>query len=255
MTTIDSPNVNNIAVEGNFDDCQSMVKEMFQYPEFMEGQKLSAVNSINWARIMAQIVYYFSSSLKVNGAAAPISFSVPSGNLGDVFAGYLAKQMGLPVGELIVTTNENDILHRFFSNNDYSMQGVKQTTAPSMDIQISSNFERLLYLEHGRDTAQISEMMDKFKSEGKLSVEKNIHDSITKTFKSASQNDAEIAVEIKRVKDKYNYSQKNMINCRTILTKSKITYIKNLNKKLFNEAFFEITNNNRLCYSSINWRF
>ena len=118
MTSVISENVFNLAVESNFDDCQSMVKDMFQNDEFMHGLKLSAVNSINWARIMAQIVYYFQASLKLTGAEEEISFSVPSGNLGDVFAGYIAKKMGLPVKTLMVSTNKNDILHRFFKQND-----------------------------------------------------------------------------------------------------------------------------------------
>lgn len=205
MTTVISNNVHNIAVEGNFDDCQDMVKQMFAEPEFMKGIKLSAVNSINWARIMAQIVYYFSASLQINGASEKVSFSVPSGNLGDVFAGYLAMEMGLPVDELIVSTNENDILDRFFSNNDYSKHGVKPTTAPSMDIQVSSNFERLLFLEYGRDGEKISQLMDDFKRTGKLSVSDEVYKKISKVFRSASRNDQGIADEIKRVYETYDY--------------------------------------------------
>lgn len=205
MTTAISGNINNIAVEGNFDDCQNMVKEMFNSDEFMHGIKLSAVNSINWARIMAQIVYYFVTVLDLTGAEDSVSFSVPSGNLGDVFAGYVAKQMGLPVDQLIVTTNENDILHRFFSANDYSKQGVKATVAPSMDIQISSNFERLLFLEHGCDGEKISQLMKDFNETGKLSVDASIHDRICKTFKSFSRDDQQIGDEIKNIYEKYNY--------------------------------------------------
>jgi len=205
MTTVISDNIHNIAVDGFFDDCQDMVKEMFKNPEFMNGKKLSAVNSINWARIIAQIVYYFQSVLRLNGAEQPVSFSVPSGNLGDVFAGYIAKKMGLPIEQLIVTTNENDILHRFFSRNDYSKHSVKQTVAPSMDIQISSNFERLLFIEHDCDGKKINQMMEDFKTSGKLEVEQNIFKRITATFKSAPSNDDEIRGEIKRVYEKYKY--------------------------------------------------
>lgn len=205
MTTVISDNINNIAVEGNFDDCQNMVKEMFSSQEFMHGIKLSAVNSINWARIMAQIVYYFSAVLQLNGAEERVSFSVPSGNLGDVFAGYLAKKMGLPVGDLIVSTNSNDILHRFFSHNDYSKQGVKPTVAPSMDIQISSNFERLLFVEHGFDGQLVSELMEEFNKTGKLSVYPEIHKRISEMFKSTSRDDAQIKDEIKRVYENYSY--------------------------------------------------
>ena len=207
MTSVISENVFNLAVESNFDDCQSMVKDMFQNDEFMHGLKLSAVNSINWARIMAQIVYYFQASLKLTGAEEEISFSVPSGNLGDVFAGYIAKKMGLPVKTLMVSTNKNDILHRFFKQNDYSKKGVSPTVAPSMDIQISSNFERLLFLEHNCNSSIISEMMDDFNSSstGKLKVAEDVYNNIAQTFKSSSLDDEGIKREIERVYEKYSY--------------------------------------------------
>ncbi len=205
MTTVQSPNIHNIAVEGSFDDCQDAVKEMFREPAFMKGKKLSAVNSINWARIMAQIVYYFHAALQVNGATAPVSFSVPSGNFGDILAGYLAKQMGLPVEKLIVATNTNDILHRFVADNNYSKNGVVPTHAPSMDIQISSNFERMLYLEHGRDGAAISQLMNGFAKNGKLSVAPDVHASIKSLFQSLPSSDAQISAEIERIYKKYNY--------------------------------------------------
>ena len=205
MTTVISNNIFNIAIAGNFDDCQDMVKEMFKNPEFIKGKKLSAVNSINWARIVAQIVYYFQAVLQITGAEKPVSFTVPSGNLGDVFAGYMAKKMGLPVGELVVSTNHNDILHRFFSKNDYSKQGVVPTVAPSMDIQVSSNFERLLFIEHGYDANKVNQLMDDFKASGKLSVADDIFKRISQTFKSAAYDDTGIKAEIKRVFDKYNY--------------------------------------------------
>jgi len=205
MTTVLNPNIHNIAVSTYFDDCQDMVKEMFKHPEFMKGIRLSAVNSINWARIVAQIVYYFQTVLALTGAEEPVSFSVPSGNLGDVFGGYLAKKMGLPVDLLIVSTNENDILHRFFSKNDYSKQSVKSTVAPSMDIQISSNFERLMFFEHNFDGNLINKKMLKFRDEGHLEVDDDTYKRITSTFKSACANDADIRAEIERVYKKYNY--------------------------------------------------
>ncbi len=205
MTTVASDNIFNIAVDGNFDDCQDMVKEMFRNPGFMKKKKLSAVNSINWARIIAQVVYYFHAVLKLTGGEQAVSFAVPSGNLGDVFAGYIAKQMGLPVDQLIVTTNDNDILHRFFSHNDYSKHGVTPTVAPSMDIQVSSNFERLLYLEYGSDGKKINDIMESFKGTGKLKVAGDIYKNITETFRSMRADDAEIKAEIKRVHDKYDY--------------------------------------------------
>ncbi|MDX1950331.1 MAG: threonine synthase, partial [Rickettsiales bacterium] len=204
MTTVISDNIFNIAVQTNFDDCQDMVKEMFKHPEFMKDIRLSAVNSINWARIVAQIVYYFQTVLNITNADKPVSFSVPSGNLGDVFGGYMAMKMGLPIDLLVVSTNENDILHRFFSQNDYSRHKVKSTVAPSMDIQVSSNFERLLFLEHNYDGEKVGNKMVHFRETGKMNVSENVYNSITKTFRSSSSNDEEIKIETKRVFDKYN---------------------------------------------------
>jgi len=165
MTTIKADNVFNIALEGNFDDCQEMVKDSFADQGFLNGLKLGAVNSINWARIMAQIVYYFSAALAVGGPHRPVSFSVPTGNFGDIFAGYLAKQMGLPIEQLIVATNRNDILHRVISGNDMSKGELVHTLSPSMDIMVSSNFERLLFDVYGRDGAEIADLMARFKKE------------------------------------------------------------------------------------------
>ena len=145
MTTVKAPNVHNIAVEGNFDDAQALVKAMFADRDFAGRFTLSAVNSINWARLMAQIVYFFYAAVRVGAPERPIAFSVPTGNFGDVFAGYAAAKMGLPVARLIVATNINDILHRALSTGDYSAGEVTPTAAPSMDIQVSSNFERLLF--------------------------------------------------------------------------------------------------------------
>ena len=165
MTSIIEDNVFNVALEGNFDDCQQMVKDSFADQSFLGGRKLGAVNSINWARIMSQIVYYFSASLAVGGPHREVAFSVPTGNFGDIFAGYLAKQMGLPISQLVVATNKNDILHRVISGNDMSKGELVHTLSPSMDIMVSSNFERLLFDVYGRDGAEISALMDKFKTE------------------------------------------------------------------------------------------
>ncbi|SBT17183.1 Threonine synthase [Marinomonas gallaica] len=162
MTTVIDDNVFNIAVKGNFDDCQSMIKASFADQGFLKGAKLGAVNSINWARIMAQIVYYFSSALAVGGPHRKVSFSVPTGNFGDIFAGYLAKQMGLPIDQLVVATNQNDILHRTIATNDMSRQSLNVTLSPSMDIMVSSNFERLLFDAHGRDSAALADLMARF---------------------------------------------------------------------------------------------
>jgi threonine synthase len=165
MTTVLADNVYNIALEGNFDDCQQMVKDSFADQGFLNGMKLGAVNSINWARIMAQIVYYFSAALTLGGPHRPVSFSVPTGNFGDIFAGYLAKQMGLPIDQLIVATNRNDILHRVISGNDMSKGTLEHTLSPSMDIMVSSNFERLLFDVYGRDGAAVADLMNRFKTE------------------------------------------------------------------------------------------
>ena len=144
MTTVEEKNVFNIAIDGNFDDCQNIVKQMFSDLEFSKSINMSGVNSINWARIIAQAVYYFYTHFKLE--KDNISFSVPTGNFGDVFAGYLAKKMGLPIDKLIVATNENDILHRAITKGDYISKEVRETLSPSMDIQLASNFERLIYL-------------------------------------------------------------------------------------------------------------
>ncbi|GAB3486058.1 threonine synthase [Marinomonas epiphytica] len=162
MTTVIDDNVFNIAVKGNFDDCQGMVKSSFADQSFLNGAKLGAVNSINWARIMAQIVYYFSAALSVGGPHRKVSFSVPTGNFGDIFAGYIAKQMGLPIDQLVVATNQNDILHRVIAENDMSRQALNKTLSPSMDIMVSSNFERLLFDAHGREGAAIDDLMERF---------------------------------------------------------------------------------------------
>ena len=165
MTTVIADNVFNLAVEGNFDDCQNMVKQSFSDQGFLDGTRLVAVNSINWARIMAQIVYYFAASLALGGPSRSVAFSVPTGNFGDIFAGYLARNMGLPISQLIVATNKNDILHRFISNNRYELEPLHKTLSPSMDIMVSSNFERLLFDLYGRDGKALATLMESWKTE------------------------------------------------------------------------------------------
>ena len=161
MTTIIADNVHNIAIEGNFDDCQRIVKAAFADQSFLPaGRQLVAVNSINWARILMQIVYYFSASLRLGGPEKPVSFSVPTGNFGDIYAGYLARHMGLPIDQLVVATNTNDILHRFISDNYYAATGLVKTLSPSMDILVSSNFERYLFDLFDRDSEQLRQFMD-----------------------------------------------------------------------------------------------
>jgi threonine synthase len=165
MTTVLADNIHNIAIEGNFDDCQRLVKASFSAQAFLPaGRQLVAVNSINWARIMAQIVYYFWAALALGAPQRPVSFSVPTGNFGDIFAGYLAHRMGLPVQQLIIATNANDILHRCISGNDYSRHPLLHTLSPSMDIMISSNFERLLFDLYERDGQALAALMAGFET-------------------------------------------------------------------------------------------
>ena len=162
MTTVQGDNIHNIAIKGNFDDCQAMVKASFADQGFLpEGRQLVAVNSINWARIMAQIVYYFYAAVALGAPAREIGFSVPTGNFGDIFAGYLARQMGLPINQLIVATNSNDILHRMIANNQYEKHELVHTLSPSMDIMVSSNFERLLFDLFHRDGKALADFMQR----------------------------------------------------------------------------------------------
>ncbi len=200
MTTVISDNVFNLAVEGNFDDCQSIVKAAFADQSFLpEDRQLVAVNSINWARIMMQIVYYFSAALKVGGPEQEVSFSVPTGNFGDIFAGYLAKKMGLPISQLIVATNKNDILHRFISRNEYSTTELSHTYSPSMDILVSSNFERYLFDLFGRDSDALSEFMSRF-GKDTLSVDDQQFSDVQACFDSASVDDDQTCALIAEVK-------------------------------------------------------
>lgn len=164
MTSVRAPNVHNVAIEGSFDDAQRHVKRMFVDPELTGRFRIGAVNSINWARLMAQTVYYFAAALQLGAPERKIAFSVPTGNFGDVFAGFVAARMGLPIVRLIVATNSNDILHRALANGDYSVGAVTATAAPSMDIQVSSNFERLLFEAGGRDGAALAEQMRAFEA-------------------------------------------------------------------------------------------
>jgi threonine synthase len=164
MTTVRAPNIHNIAIEGSFDDAQAMVKRMFADPAMNRRFRISAVNSINWARLAAQVVYYFAAAVQLGAPHRKVAFAVPTGNFGDVFAGYVAAQMGLPIERLIVATNVNDILHRALADGDYSVGTVTATAAPSMDIQVSSNFERLLFDAGGRDGAALAEQMRGFEA-------------------------------------------------------------------------------------------
>ncbi|GGF44514.1 threonine synthase [Mameliella alba] len=166
MTTPAEANVHALALDGHFDDCQARLKDMFNHFEFRDGVRLAGVNSINWARVLAQVVYYFSAAVSLGAPDRKVSFTVPTGNFGDIFAGYIAKKMGLPIDRLVVATNQNDILHRCLSSGDYQTSEVHPSISPSMDIQVSSNFERALFDAYGRDGAAVAQLMDELKAGG-----------------------------------------------------------------------------------------
>jgi threonine synthase len=196
MTTVDSPNVHVVAIDGSFDDCQDLVKAMFNDAAFRDRMSLSAVNSINWARVMAQVVYYVVATDHLRGE---INFCVPSGNFGNVFSGWIAKQMGAPVGRLIIASNANDILTRFINDNDMRTRQVVPSLSPSMDIQVSSNFERLLFEINHRDGGQTAEQLHRFRSTGTLSIEGDQRaDHIDGVFAAARLDDDETLDVIRR---------------------------------------------------------
>ena len=182
MTTVSAANVHNIAIAGSFDDAQAMVKRMFADPALTDTLDIGAVNSINWARLMAQVVYYFAAALQLGAPDRKVAFSVPTGNFGDVFAGYVAQKMGLPIGRLIVATNKNDILARAIRDGDYSVGESHATITPSMDIQVSSNFERLLFEANGRDAVALAAQMDGFASSKTLSLDPGQRKGIAAMF-------------------------------------------------------------------------
>ena len=205
MTTVAGDNVHNIAVDGNFDDCQKIVKQAFADQRFLpEGYQLVAVNSINWARIMAQIVYYFYAALKFLDKTEAVSFAVPTGNFGDIYAGYLAKRMGLPIAQLIIATNKNDILHRFMSRNQYQLSGLEASLSPSMDIMVSSNFERFIFDMFKGDTAKVTRFVTGL-SEELEQVSEQEWEFARANFDSASISDEETCAVIKAVSDQYDY--------------------------------------------------
>jgi threonine synthase len=197
MTTVNSPNVRTVAIDGTFDDCQDLVKAMFNHAEFREAQNLSAVNSINWARVMAQVVYYVEATRRLGG---PIDVTVPTGNFGNVLSGWIAKQMGAPLRRLVVASNDNDILTRFFNSHTMDVTGVHPTLSPSMDIQVSSNFERLLFEMNNRDGAVTAAQLSRFRDKGKLVVEPDQFDQwITPTFAAGRANDHDTLSAIRSV--------------------------------------------------------
>ncbi len=205
MTTAGASNVHAVAVEGNFDDCQALVKAMFNDRRFRVETALSGVNSINWARIMAQIVYYFTAALSLGSPDRRVSFAVPTGNFGDVFAGWGAKRMGLPVERLVIATNENDILARTLSSGRYEKAGVRATASPSMDIEISSNFERLLFEASGRDADAVRRLMGQLAQGGAFTVPDAALAAIRAEFDADRASEAETAETIRRVLEETAY--------------------------------------------------
>jgi threonine synthase len=199
MTTVDRRNVHALAIQGSFDDCQRIVKELFGDLAFRDEMRLTGVNSINWARILAQIVYYFVAAVALGAPDRPVSFAVPTGNFGDVLAGYYAKRMGLPIERLIIATNENDILVRTLASGRYTPKGVKATQSPSMDIQLSSNFERLLFEASGRDPAEVVARMSELAREGSFTIPTSALARIRADFDAYRVDEAACAEEMGRV--------------------------------------------------------
>ena len=202
MTTPSEDNVHALALEGDFDDCQGKLKDMFNHFEFRDAVGLAGVNSINWARVLAQVVYYFTAAVTLGAPDRKISFTVPTGNFGDIFAGYIAKSMGLPIEKLVVATNQNDILHRCLSTGRYEMDGVKPSISPSMDIQISSNFERALFMAYGQDGAAVAQLMDELKTKGGFTVSQGALEALREIYLSGrvseEETSAQIAAELAR---------------------------------------------------------
>ena len=207
MTSVLDENVHNLAVEGTFDDCQNIVKALFGDLAFRDGYRLGAVNSINWARVLAQIVYYFYAAFRVMARSnrTKVRFSVPTGNFGDIFAGYVARKMGLPIDKLVLATNENDILTRFFCDGDYTLGDVHPTLSPSMDIQVASNFERYLYYRSGGDTDQVARWMADVRSGQGFRVEPGANGAIDDLFVAGSCDRAATLETIREYQDDFGY--------------------------------------------------
>jgi len=195
MTTPAESNVHALALDGDFDDCQAALKEMFADAEFRDGVKLAAVNSINWARVLAQIVYYFTAATALGAPHRAVSFTVPTGNFGDIYAGLVAKRMGLPIDRLVIATNQNDILHRTIHTGAHEKRGVTPSISPSMDIQVSSNFERALFDAYGRDGRAVAQLMDELKSGG-FTVSQGAIEALRADFDSGRASEEETAQTI-----------------------------------------------------------
>jgi threonine synthase len=198
MTTVANSNIHNLAIEGTFDDCQAIVKSLFNDLAFRDEVHLAGVNSINWARVMAQISYYVYAGLALGAPGRAISFTVPTGNFGDIFAGYAAKRMGLPIDRLVIATNSNDILDRTLKTGSYKVTGVHATTSPSMDIQVSSNFERLVYFANGSDAASVRAAMDSLKQSGSFTLTPKALEAIHSEFDSGAASEQQVAETIRQ---------------------------------------------------------
>jgi threonine synthase len=205
MTTVMAPNVYNIAIDGTFDDAQALVKAAFNDTAFRDHYNLSAVNSINWTRLMVQVVYYIYAGVRLGAPDQPLIFSVPTGNFGDVFAGYIAAQMGLPIEKLIVATNANDILHRALRNGDYSAGTVTPTSSPSMDIQVSSNFERLLFDLYDRNGAHVSQLMNDFGATRNMQLSSIAREKASKLFVSHRVDEDDVLLTLRRAHEQMGH--------------------------------------------------
>ncbi|MBF9060999.1 threonine synthase [Rhodobacterales bacterium HKCCSP123] len=198
MTTVAEANAHALAITGSFDDAQARLKDMFNDFTFRDEVRLAGVNSINFARVLAQVVYYFTAAVSLGAPHRPVSFTVPTGNFGDIFAGYLAKRMGLPIERLVVATNQNDILHRALSTGDYVTHGVAPSISPSMDIQVSSNFERALFDAYGRDGAAVAQLMDELKQGGGFHISQGALEALRADFASGRASEEETSAMIAR---------------------------------------------------------
>jgi len=205
MTTAPETNVHALAIEGTFDDCQALVKAMFNHHAFRDRVRLSGVNSINWARVVAQAVYYFTAAVSLGGPHRKIAFTVPTGNFGDVYAGYVAFRMGLPIDRLVVATNVNDILVRTFATGAYEIRDVVATSSPSMDIQVSSNFERLLFDAYGRDAPAVRALMGSLAQSGRFMVSAQALKELRSLFTADRADEQECAAEIRAWMREANY--------------------------------------------------
>ncbi len=198
MTTPADANVHALAIEGDFDTCQALVKDMFNDFAFRDRVRLAGVNSINWARVLAQVVYYFTAAVALGAPHRPVAFTVPTGNFGDVFAGHIARAMGLPIERLVIATNQNDILHRCLATGEYRTEAVLPSISPSMDIQVSSNFERALFEAYGRDGAAVVQLMEELKSTGRFTVSQGALEALRETYASGRVGEAETSATIAR---------------------------------------------------------